>query len=171
MNVKGFTLIELLATIVVMGLLMVISLPNVNSIVDKNKRTSYINDARKMVILAKYKFGGDTNAKPDSTICKKYKITELDISELNNTPNNGKYDFSSGNYSYVTIKYNSSKKTYDYVVQLVEEFKVNNKTYYRGLKYTESSLLYKDNAKILYVTDTFDSLSSTIFQTSTNRSC
>ena len=151
MNDKGFTLIELMATITVMGIFMAIALPNITSTVDKSKRTSYINDARKLVSLAKYKFEGDMNTtRPSSSEYRKYNITDLDMSELQTGPNEGKYD---STYSYVVVKYDSHDKRYVYCVQLIEKFTANNNTYYRGVKYTDNKNLYKENAKIRQVTD------------------
>ena len=54
-NSLGFTLIELIATITILGIIMLIAVPNVISVVTKNKNQTYVNDARKFVTLAKYK--------------------------------------------------------------------------------------------------------------------
>lgn len=154
MNNKGFTLIELMATITVMGILMVVALPNITSTVDKGKSTSYINDAKKLVNLARYQFEGDmTRPRPATGECRKYKIADLDRSELQNGPYNGKYNES---YSYVIVKYESSK--YIYYVQLIENFTTSGTNYYRGVKFTSNENLYKENAKIQYVTSTLTNL-------------
>ncbi len=159
MNNKGFTLIELLVTITIMGLLMAIAVPNVTSMVDKNKRTAYIEDAKKMITLAKYKFESDLTNRPALGECKKYSITILDRSDLQNPPYDGKYI---ENYSFVTVKYNGM--TYEYRVQLVEEFNSNKTTYYRGVKLSESTTLYKENTKITTVTDSYTTLGSSTFK-------
>ena len=57
MNQKGFTLMELLATIVILSIIMLIAVPNVINTLDKNKRSfTYVEDAKKMITLAEYKF-------------------------------------------------------------------------------------------------------------------
>ena len=56
MKSRGFTLIELLATLTILGIIMAIAVPNVMSILDKNKRTTYLEDAKKLVTQAEYKF-------------------------------------------------------------------------------------------------------------------
>lgn len=175
-NKKGFTLIELIATIAVIGVIMLIAVPNVTSMVDKNTRSTYLNDAKKMVKLAKYQFSKTNAIHPSANSCIKYKITDLDRSELQNTPNDGSYTFSSGAYSYVTVKYDNNPssltyQTYIYQVQLVEQYSKNNTTYYRGVKYTESSLLEKENAKMKYVTSSYPNLNSSLFKNINNLSC
>lgn len=49
MKNKGFTLVELLAVIVVLGLIMVIAVPSTINILEKNKKESFIADAKKIV--------------------------------------------------------------------------------------------------------------------------
>ena len=50
-NNKGFTLIEVLAVIVILALLMAIMVPSVNSILEKNKKSSY-EDLKKSILQA-----------------------------------------------------------------------------------------------------------------------
>ena len=49
MNKKGFTLIELLGVIIILSIIMLIAIPNVTSVLEKNKRENYIADAKKMI--------------------------------------------------------------------------------------------------------------------------
>ena len=42
MNSKGFTLIELLAVIVILGIIMAFTYPNVVSLIEKNKNDNYV---------------------------------------------------------------------------------------------------------------------------------
>lgn len=145
-NIKGFTLIELIITITVIAIIMLTAVPNIASMNDKNKRTNYIQDAKKLVKLAKYQFTQTTSGHPSSSSCIKYNIKVLDQTELQTPPNGGSY---LADYSYVEVKYEGSE--YKYYVQLVEEFTVSGKNYYRGVKLVESDSLEKENAKIQYV--------------------
>jgi len=119
MNKKGFTLIELIATITILSIIMMIAIPNVISITNKNKNQTYINDARKMVTLAKYRFESDaTIPRPTETESIVILLNALDRSELQKGPENGVYDTSR---SFVSIIYNSTKNTYVYSVQIAEK--------------------------------------------------
>ena len=86
-NSLGFTLIELIATITILGIIMLIAVPNVISVVTKNKNQTYVNDARKFVTLAKYKFESDANImRPTSTNCAVIMLSSVDRSELQSGP-------------------------------------------------------------------------------------
>ena len=53
-NKKGFTLIELLAVIVILGVIMTVAIPNVVSTLDKNKRNSFLKDAKRAITSVEY---------------------------------------------------------------------------------------------------------------------
>ena len=143
MNKKGFTLIELIATITILSIIMAVAIPNVISITRKNKNQTYINDARKLVTLAKYRFESDaTISRPNSSSCVIIKMSALDKSELQKTPENGEYNITG---SYVMIKYNSTTKKYDYYVQLLENY--GGGTSVKGVAITKYSDLVQINAK------------------------
>lgn len=157
MNNRGFTLIELIAVIAIMGILMLVSIPNINSMIDKRKRSAYLQDAKKMVQLVEYKFETKVlEVKPSHNYCKVYLLRDLDKTELSSPPNGGTYDL---NRSYVVIEY--SNPYYVYNVQLVEKYDVSsglNKTVtmYRGVKYTDSKNLDNENSKMKNVTSGLD---------------
>lgn len=46
MKNKGFTLIELIAVVVVLGLIMLIAIPSTINVLEKNKKESFINEAK-----------------------------------------------------------------------------------------------------------------------------
>lgn len=128
-NSLGFTLIELIATITILGIIMLIAVPNVISVVTKNKNQTYVNDARKFVTLAKYKFESDANImRPTSTNCAIIMLSSVDRSELQSGPEDGTYETDSNatDQSYVVIKYENS--TYVYYVQLIETYSNKNNT-------------------------------------------
>ena len=140
-NSMGFTLIELIATITILGIIMLIAVPNVIGVVTKNKRQTYINDARKMVTLAKYKFDSDaTIERPTGDKCVMMKLENLDRSELQEGPEGGQYD---PNQSFVLIKYDSGSQQYIFYVQLVETYDTDKKM---GVPLTDYDSLVKITA-------------------------
>lgn len=55
MNNKGFTLVELLAVITVLGLLLILAVPKVNSIIDDSKKKTFLGEAQSVYRSAKMK--------------------------------------------------------------------------------------------------------------------
>ena len=130
-NRKGFTLLELIAAITILGIIMLVAIPNIMSISIKSKNRTYLNDANKLVTLAKYKFESDaTIEKPTSGTCLKFLLSSLDQTELKIGPEGGEYD---KNNSYVTITYDSINKKYQYSVQIQEVYNGKKK----GIPYTQ----------------------------------
>ena len=58
---NGFTLIELLAVIVILGIIMMIAIPNVISTVEKQEKNTYVSDANKLITMAKYALRTNTD--------------------------------------------------------------------------------------------------------------
>ena len=151
MNKKGFTLIELIATITILSIIMMVAIPNVISITRKNKNQTYINDARKMVTLAKYRFESDANIpRPTNDIPIVILLNALDKSELQKGPENGKYDV---NRSFVKIIYDSSENKYVYSVQIAEEQNENEEgtKKYKGIILAKYSDIIEINAKNTFI--------------------
>ena len=82
-NKKGFTLIELLAVILILGVIMTIAIPNIVSTLDKNKRDSFINDAKRIISSATYTMRSDTTIEyPDNAsvvILSLKRLRNLDL--------------------------------------------------------------------------------------------
>ncbi len=139
MNKHGFTLIELLATILILALLMLVAVPNVMSTIDKNKRDTYVEDAKRMITLAEYKVRSDTNIElPTSGNCIVVPLGSLDLSDFNEGPEGGDYDLVK---SYVVIARSGS--SYLYYAAIVENF--DGET--RGIPLTSRDDLNKENAR------------------------
>lgn len=137
---KGFTLIELLATITLLSILMMIAVPNVIGVVNKNKNKTYIEDAKKLVSLAEYKIRSNPDYKPTSASYYCFSITFLGSDDFGSPPNGGSYDTSK---SYVRVNYSGNKL--NYYVQLIED--KSGREY--GIKEVASSRLYENNTQIV----------------------
>lgn len=55
MNKRGFTLVELLAVITVLGLLLILAVPKVNSIINDSKKKTFLGEAQAVYRTAKMK--------------------------------------------------------------------------------------------------------------------
>lgn len=139
MKNKGFTMVELLATITILGIIMLIAVPNVISIIDKNKKRTYIEDAKKLQIQAEYQLRKNTTMEKPAT-GKSIVITlqNLDLTELADGPEGGTY---SGTQSFVLIS--NEGGTYKYYVALRENYGSNKKA---GINLTDIALLNGENA-------------------------
>lgn len=145
-NEKGFTLVELLATMAILATLMLIAIPNVIGIVQRNKNKTYIEDAKKLETLASYKVRSNpTDLKPTSGTSYCFLLPFLDKSnELSEPPNGGEYDKTK---SYVIVKNNNG--SLEYKVQLVE---VKNGSTVGGVGEISREELYGDKATQKVVT-------------------
>ena len=144
---KGFTLIELLATLTILGIIMAIAVPNVMSILDKNKRTTYLEDAKKLVTQAEYKFRMSQSIdKPADGECVVFRMKSLDVSEIKKGPEGSLYDTEN---SFVAIRYNGS--SYQYGVLIYE---ANKK---RGVKLVNSEKLNEETAMMNYINENITS--------------
>lgn len=117
-NNKGFTLVELLATISILAIIMLLAVPNVVSVVQNSRNNTYVEDAKKMVALAKYEIKVDSvkrkKLNENNSIC--LSLGELDKSkEIKDGPNGNVYD--RDNSRVIVEKTNN---IYEYKVRLVE---------------------------------------------------
>ena len=133
MNNKGFTMIELLASMVLLGILMIVAVPTVLKVMDDSRKTTIINDSKKFVSNVEYKVKHNNNyiRRPRTTgQCILLTLGYLDLgSEFKEGPHGGSYSLED---SYVVVKLKSygnastgNVQTYDYYVTLVENYEGN----------------------------------------------
>lgn len=120
MKKNGFTFIELLAMLAVLGILMLIAIPNINGIL-KNQRLNVIKgDATNMVETVKIKSRKERLlVKPKSGECIVFSLNYInDNDNIVKGPNGGLYDqFDS------VVVYTREGSRYKYYVRLVEQYK------------------------------------------------
>ena len=139
LNKKGFTLVEVLAVVVILGIIMLIAIPNVSSLINKNKidsckklKENIISATKTYFSDYRYKISVDTdncsNAETADIISingfnlinSKFPINKLiengylkGKSEIENPANGSKIDTKN---TYVTVKYNCTRKDYDFSI-------------------------------------------------------
>ena len=156
MNNKGFTLVELIGSMVILGILMLVVVPNVVGLMNSNREAVYVEDAKKMVNIAKSKVSMHKVEMLSDNACLFLGLGYLDNSEFDNPPNGGCYDV---NRSFVVVKKNGSTKEYEYYVRLVE---YHEKRYNGIVDPVLSTNLNKDIVKqdvtnnSIYTTNFFD---------------
>ena len=155
MNKKGFTLIELLATIIILSIIMIIAVPNVMSVIDKNKQATYVADAKKMITLTEYKLRKNTSINYPSATGKSIaiKLSALDLTDFNDAPEGGEYD-STNSYVLIVRKDDDTTNqiTYDYYVTIIEKYGQNSdKT--KGIYLASKEELENEEAKKLVATN------------------
>lgn len=140
-NNKGFTLVELLAMLVVLGILMGVTIPNITGILTQSKQNALIEDATKMVESAKIKYatrknGVDKIPRLQDGNCAVFTLDYLnDNEDIGKGPNDGIY---LDHDSYVVLKKEGSKNKY--YVRLVEE----KDSKYSGIDEVDYEVLEKD---------------------------
>lgn len=147
---NGFTLIELLAVIVILGVIMTIAVPNIIATLDRNKKESFIEDAKQMISAAEYKIKSDTSIEyPDLYSVTILKLEDLDSIKLETSSFDTYY---SQDKSFVAIVKEPVAGTtdyeYQYLVHLVSctdkkcaNLEVDSAAYNRGINLQKLSNL------------------------------
>ena len=141
MKKNGFTFIELLAMLLVLGIVMLLAIPNISGMLKNQKLDMYKQDANNMVESAKIKARNEkTLIAPKSGDCIVFSLKYLDSGEnIVKGPNGGKYDkFDS------IVVYTRKANKYKYYVRLVEDYKGKR----TGIHFVDS-----DNIKSLKTAD------------------
>ena len=147
MNNKGFTLVEILAMLVVLGVLMAVTIPNITGILNKQKISITISDSEKLVESAKSTMVTKKDfVKPNVNECIVFTMNELDKNDDYGTGTNG------GTYnkyaSFVVVKRveKSTKTTgYEYYVRLVE---LSDEKYY-GVDLAKIESIQDENSGVI----------------------
>ena len=115
---KGFTLVELLAMLVVLGIIMAVTVPNISGILSSQKTNVLKEDVSKMVDSAKIKVASESNIKkPKNGKCLVFTLKYLNSNDdFKSGPNGGLYDMYG---SFVIVKREGSR--YKYYVRLAEK--------------------------------------------------
>ncbi len=142
MNRKGFTLVELLAMLVVLGILMAVTIPNITGILNQSKTNIIKDDVAKMVDTAKMKIASDEDIKnPKTGKCIAFTLNALDKNDdFKSGANGGKYDKFN---SYVIVKRENNE--YKYYVTLIEEVDGN----YYGVDNVDFTDFEKDGDSLI----------------------
>lgn len=136
MNKKGFTLIELLGVIVILSIIMLIAVPNITSVLEKNKKETYLADAKKLITQAEYEIRNGDIDKPNSNEIVKITLSYLGTSDVNKDPEGNSYSLKD---SYVVIVRNDGYL--EYYVNLIAITDSGN----RGIYLTKQDNLQGDN--------------------------
>ena len=147
MNKKAFTLVELLAVVVILGVLMMIAIPNTVSLIDKNKASTVLENAKTFVSLVRTKLQTDKSLElpVNDQYVTVMNLRYLNTNDLGESPYGGPYSL---DYSYVAVKLVNNR--YTYFVQLVtcvegtETCPPNDSNNWRGIDLIEVSKLNSD---------------------------
>ena len=126
---KGFTLVELLAMLTVLGILMLVTVPNISKILENNRVDKYRMDAKKMIAIAKIKMakagyeekiGSEEN--PESRI-KKVVVFALNYLDSNDDITVGPYGGEYDQFNSLVVCIINKDGTTNYYVRLIEKYK------------------------------------------------
>ena len=120
MRKNGFTFVELLAMLTVIGIIMLVAIPNISGMLKNQRLGSLKADAMSMVEATKTKVVKDKlMVKPKAGECVVFPLNYLDDNEnITKGPNGGLYDqFDS------IVVYTRVGNKYKYYVRLVEVYK------------------------------------------------
>lgn len=106
MNNKGFTLIEVLAVMIILGIVLMISVPNISQYITRSRRSSYITDAKRYVEAARSEVESERLKMTSKNTCYYIPRECLPVNKGQQSP------FGDWNGLYVVVTYDG--KTHDY---------------------------------------------------------
>jgi len=120
MNKKGFTLIELLATLVILSVIMLVAVPSTISILDKNRKESFISDAKRFVALAESEIRNNDKLDVQYGGFLVFTLQDLNDGSFDNDPDGKKYNQTT---SFVAVwkKGSATDYQFEYYVQMMGE--------------------------------------------------
>lgn len=141
MNRKGFTLIEVLAVIIILGVIMTIAVPNVLSMVDRNKKDTVIEHAKMMASQAEYTIRKDTSIEyPTDNNAIILTLEYLNTNDISESPYNTMYN-KSRSFVAVVNETKDEITEYKYYVHLVacgdDDCSIRNANKNRGINLTD----------------------------------
>ncbi len=144
MNKRGFTLVELLGVIIILSIIMLLAIPNVTSVLEKNKKETYLTDAKKLITQVEYEISNSNIEKPTSTEILKIHLSYVGTSDVSKDPDGNPYDVDN---SYVVVV---RKNGYlEYYVNLVANVDGKNK----GIRFRKKEELDSDQKLTLIERD------------------
>ena len=141
---NGFTLIELLAMLVILGLLMVVAIPNITGIMTNQRFNTMRQDAQTLIDTAKIKVAKDTTIdKPAVGECLFFSLDSLnDDGDFDSGPNGGVYHKYESFVIYTRETVSGTTTRFKYYVRLIEVKEENGRTNRYGF-----TLVDEDNLK------------------------
>lgn len=121
-NKRAFTLVELIVVIVIIGVILIFTLPNVTRSLERSKKEQMIEDGKRMIEKAKKYALSHTENLPTDTTCKRLTLGDIDeSSSINASPYGETYDREN---SYVKICLESviegGPSKYNYLVRIID---------------------------------------------------
>lgn len=119
-NNKGFTLIELLAVIVIMGVLMMVAIPQVTKYINNSRKDAYVETAKAYINGARYMLLNDEYEDCSLSQTSANLITFNNISVESGGDKSGYGRDIIKTKSYVKVEYDGDKMKYKYSVFIVD---------------------------------------------------
>lgn len=125
MKKKGFTLVELLVMLIVLGVLMVVTIPNISGLLKNQRLNKWKNDSENLIEIAKNYISKNSSnnelEKPEVNKCVVFTLDYLDTNnEIKTGPNGGKYQDFDSFVVYTKESTGPTTSKWVYYVQLVE---------------------------------------------------
>lgn len=137
-NQKAFTLVELLATLVILSVIMLVAVPSTMSMLDKNKKESFLSDAKRFVALAESEIRNNDKIDTNYGGFIVFRLEDLNDSSFDQDPDGHSYNQTD---SCVVVYKKGTATDYQYVYY-VQMYGKN-----RGISLTETKSLGRDSVE------------------------